>query len=536
MVAIPLVCFLFHIPIASWQYILSLVLSAGFIFLLNSTTKNPLSLNGLLTCLGSCLLLTILFMAIASIFYDISWDGPEYHQGAIIELKNGWNPIYQPFSGIRKSIYDLFIFNYAKSSWIAQAVMYACVGNIQFAKSLHLMMMFSVAALAVSFMLSFEKIRIRFILLIAFVLAFNPITITQFFTFYLDALLSSCLICMFILLINYYREERKLLYLPGIFFAVHLASTLKFTGIVYAIMFSFFFILAYVIAGKIRKAVQLGVVFGLMHLSILCSTGYNPYVTNLIEFHHPFYPLNKIKFPTNAQLPVGFVEQNRVTNFFVSLFSRTQNAQAPQKATLKIPFTYSVSEISLHPVADARLGGFGVWFSGVFLLSLYLLYDIIRHEKLSYQSPYFWFLYLHISILMTVFIAPHPWWARYVPQFYLFPFIILIYSFLYRDAKPARIVRYMLLAAMVVNSYLTFEGTLRKNIPINRMIRAQLKELKAENKKVYLSTNELSNVTRLTDQGIETKIVKDEELTCKEILYLKVLEKHQAGRYCLQEK
>jgi hypothetical protein len=68
------------------------------------------------------------------------------------------------------------------------------------------------------------------------------------------------------------------------------------------------------------------------------------------------------------------------------------------------------------------------------------------------------------------------------------------------------------------------------------MIRAQLKELKAENKKVYLSTNELSNAARLTDQGIETKIVKEEELPCKDSLYLKVLEKHQAGRYCLQEK
>lgn len=60
------------------------------------------------------LLLAIIFLACiyaAGCLYDLSWDGQAYHQEAVIQLRNGWNPFHDaPLKGI----HSVWINHYAK--------------------------------------------------------------------------------------------------------------------------------------------------------------------------------------------------------------------------------------------------------------------------------------------------------------------------------------------------------------------------------------------------------------------------------------
>ncbi len=507
LVAIALIGFLFSISVTAYHFPISIILSAFYIYIINNKTAEPITLYSLVILGISCTISSLFFMYILKFVYDISWDGTEYHQQAIVELKNGWNPLYSPFKGLNSS--DIFVFSYAKAAWFAEAALYSFYGNIQAAKALHLTMMVGAAAFVSGFLLSLKKIKTPVVFIIGFAVAFNPVTIAQFFTFYLDGILYSCIVCMVVLLISFYLDNKKTYYIPGLFFCIHLVSTLKFTGLIYAIILSFFFIVANLLPWDFKKTVRLSLLFLFMHLSVLFTTGYNPYITNTTAYHHPFYPLNTLKIPSCAQIPEEFCEYNRVYAFFYSIFSKTQNKQSPEYANLKIPFTDSVDEVSLHPIADSRVGGFGVWFSGMFVLSLLLLCDIVRHEKFALKSPFYWLVFLIFALLVSVFINPHPWWARYVPQFYLFPFLIIIYSFLYRATKFFSRVRTLLLIAMLLNFYLTFEGMLLQNLPKSAVIRAQIEEIKLLNKEVVLCSNALSTSARLRDQGIKVTVLND---------------------------
>jgi hypothetical protein len=73
--------------------------------------------------------------------------------------------------------------------------------------------------------------------------------------------------------------------------------------------------------------------------------------------------------------------------------------------------------------ATGRAGGFGIFFSGIMILSLIVWYkaDLSNADRKTSS-------FLLLGLLCSLFILPGSWWARYVPFFFVFPFIALIYS------------------------------------------------------------------------------------------------------------
>ena len=78
---------------------------------------------------------------------------------------------------------------------------------------------------------------------------------------------------------------------------------------------------------------------------------------------------DKVDIMTSQQ-PLGFKDMKPIEKNFYSLFSKSENNWWVQVPTLKIPFTYSSDEVSQLNY-DTRVGGYGVLFSGIFILSLF---------------------------------------------------------------------------------------------------------------------------------------------------------------------
>ncbi len=532
LVALGWLGFYFSISITPFHYPLSLLLSFCYLLYINLSYQNFFPQKIIVQISIISIISSLLLQYLLSFVYDISWDGTEYQQAAIIDLKNGWNPLLNPFKGIYEN--DLIVYSYAKASWIAESALYSFFGNIQSAKVLHFTLMASTGFLVASFLMSLQKLSRYTILFVSIAVVFNPITISQFFTFYLDGILYLCLVSMIILLIEVFKNGTKIYLLTSILFCIHLISTLKFTGLVYAGVLTFFFLLAHLTFKTYKKTLYLTILLAVMHISVLFTTGYNPYMTNTIQNNHPFYPINKIKIPACSQMPANFCDQNRFYNFAYSILSRTQNTESPYHAALKFPFTYKLGEVSTHPIADARVGGFGLLFSGILLLSCLLVFDTLKNNPLRLMSASFWLCYLLIGLSVSVFINPHPWWARYVPQFYIAPIIILIFSNLISNSKLSSITRKLLLIALLLNSYLTLEGTIRQNLPASLKINDELNQLKKTEKTVELFYNRASIKTRLTDQSINVITIQESDLVNKKIDTLSYLLPVQRGVYSLK--
>jgi hypothetical protein len=178
--------------------------------------------------------------------------------------------------------------------------------------------------------------------------------------------------------------------------------------------------------------------------------GYNPYVTNMREGLHPFYPVlgpNRIDVMAENTPPIllnhGY---NRVEKFLISFFSQTESHTA-NPTRMKIPFTVSRQELKSLSLPDSRTGGWGVLFSGVLLGSL-ALFLMVRGWRNN--APILMILAL---IAVTGFINPECWWARYAPQIGLLPVFLLLPG-LQERARAPRIAAKALCTLLLVNNLL----------------------------------------------------------------------------------
>ena len=114
----------------------------------------------------------------------------------------------------------------------------------------------------------------------------------------------------------------------------------------------------------------------------VCLLGFDPYIKHIMNHQNPVYPvLGEGAYDImNTNPPKGFENKNAVEKLLASVFSKTNNLpeEAPE---LKIPFTIHSSEWIHLSNADIRVGGFGVLFSGVFLLSLVIFFVALCHNK-----------------------------------------------------------------------------------------------------------------------------------------------------------
>ena len=491
---------LFHIPVNPFYVLIPLV--AGCFYLRKKSSDKTDFLKQILILL----LITMISYFVSISVWDFSWDGRSSHIATAILYKNGWLPVYQNYHDFAElcHVYPASAFwgnCYLHFTEIISANIYKITNLIESPKTINFIILSSL------FMYSFvvfEKFlpdkKFLTLLMSAFVII-NPVCICQWFTHDIDLHIYSSFSVLLLTLIKIEKQQfsDKSDVFMFVCSSLMLAMT-KFTGCMYLFIICLtYFIYLILLKRDVKKYIKSVLLIG----GLIAITGINPFYTNFRDFGHPFHPLfgkNKINI-MDAGLPYGFQNMSNAERFLRSTFSESVNSMTEaykgdivmkQPVILKIPFTIQKkSFLNTFCFADIRVGGFGYFWSGILLLSLaYLPFIRFRNKNEKYL---FW---LVITIILSTTLAnPHAWWARYVPQFWLFPLFVIFFGFLRENFKTCvyknmnNIFILVIAFAVFLNSFIVIKQNTTFSIFITKKLKMAfdyIDEVKKPQDKIYL--------------------------------------------------
>lgn len=492
------------------------------LFLSNLTRKNTLKI----ILFSGLIVLCIIFVSalLSSLFFDISYDGRRYHQEAIINLANGWNPIYSDF---KDQNLGFIIDHYAaQGHWILAALIYQFTQNLESGKMFNILYIITSFCLLFSLLLQLRLMSWKKSLLISLLISLNPVTVAQMLTFYNDGQMSSLLIIQIALLGLYYLEDnpkRKFVLMMALATVMAILCNIKFTGLIYSGITMLFCIGALLLQKKYRNAFLCVLFCGVSFLYGILFIGYHPYVSNYIDQGNLFYPIMGSDYDIMShRMPDEFLNQNRIEKILYSWFSASQNNQTLMPS-LKFPLSISRSEWAALRATDLRIGGFGPLFGGLMVLVLIMVIMIWKLNKKSYSltKPVLFFgLVLSIALWFELLITNGGWWARYAPQFYIFPVVVFVCSFVVNDIKPIKILRYLMAVVFFLNIVPVVLVNVKYRIESTYKINRFIDELKqTKNKKILVEFPTFrSDRIRLSEAGISFQ--ETSELDCKNLKFI----------------
>ncbi|PAF43963.1 hypothetical protein [Helicobacter sp. 11S02596-1] len=451
---------------------------AFFIALACLVYRNPFYL----VCVILFVCILGLSVLLALYLWDSSWDGRAYHQIGIEYLSNGWNPLYQKMQDLEALkpflSHQIWVENYVKFSEIVASNFVLSFGDIEAGKALNYLFCAASFFYGVGVLgsLKFGVYKAVFLMILA---VFSPVLFSQIHTYYVDGLLGCALVILFLNIIDLENKPNKAKYAIFVFVLV-VASNIKLTGLAYVGVVGILYFLYRCFANKLAFGSSNGLscnngggggfkkwfpkeifISGCIGVVLIVLSGANPYFTNISEKRSPFYPLlgkNKIDIIT-GNAPKIFEQLNTPEKLFVSLFSKTQNISytSPNGPMWKMPFFRTKNESGFGD-PDVRIGGFGYYFGGVVILSVIFLYRI-RREFATPAGKKFGLLFLLIGA--TIAINPESWWARYAPQIWLLPVVIIGFSYFLRLEKSLIYLRWAMILFLVLNMYPAFKDGLK---------------------------------------------------------------------------
>jgi len=505
------ITFLFGWSISSSHFILALCITSSYFFTNSKLFSKKLLLAAILTFLA-VLVISVLF---SKIFYDISWDGQVYHQEAVIQLANGWNPFYQ--ISPPGEVDNIWLTHYAKGSWIDAAALYQLTHSIETSKAFNILFIISSFFLGISALINIPQINLTQALIISGLLAFNPVSICQSLSFYIDgqqaSLLLSLIAISYLLIVrSEYIRLLSVVYLANIC----ILTNIKFTGLVYASIFIFSLIVWLLIKRNSQLAVKVVIIGTLSLLLGVGFIGYNPYVTNTLYKGHPFYPIagaNKIDI-ISTNIPKNFIGKNRLEKLFLSTFSKSASTYPPEASKLKLPLTsQSIKEREYFTNTDVRVAGFGPLFSGAILLSLIVCLLSLRRDLSKTRMAV-----LLTSLLMSsILINPEAWWARYVPQLWMLPILFSILALILKS-NILNFLGYSIIVVLLANILMVSSIYFENNFKMSQAIEQQLGNIYNNNQMIIVNFYQdfRSNRIRFIEKDIKYREVKSlKELPCK---------------------
>ncbi len=425
--------------------------------------------------------------------YDDSADGNGYHKFAVGLLKNGWNPIYDSQESVIKKLdlnsdENVWVEHYPKATWIYGASVYKITNNIETAKTYNVLILFIVFFIIAYLINKFYEKKISS-LLIALSACLFPIIWQQIFCLYIDGFMG---LILFLLVIYFYlfinNDNNKEYFFISAALMIIIIN-IKFTGLFYAGIFCGGYYIYYLIT-KIRSKnynslVKTTVAFAFVVLIALLIVGSNSYVKNIVVKHNPLYPImgeDKIDIITNQQ-PKSFNEKSPIEKNFYSIFSYTANYATSfnvGEPELKIPFTSS-KDVELNRMAeDTRIGGFGIYFSGIFIISVIVI--LISLVMFVVKKNYVKLVFIGVPFVITLllmFFFDESWWARYAPQTY-FVIVMAIFILLTSNKRKFYICGIVLLLVCCYNSAFIAKHMANVKLPISGQIRMNLENLEGK--------------------------------------------------------
>lgn len=483
------------------------VIVGGFIF------DKKLALAGLVT-----LAVTAVSVAVAGTVMDMSYDGMYFHKQALYNIANGWNPLYQPLSEVDRfaGLQDLALWldNYPKGVWSLYGAVYAICGRIEAAKGINILFVMMLFFSAFDTIKSVFRLRGGMRVVIAAVFAANPVILSQLFTFMNDLPVASLVMVCAFLGMKIFAEKADSCDYITLVAAFAASFTTKFTCPVYCGAVLGAYGVAYAIKVRDLRIIKPCAAVILSAALGVCLLGVDPYIKHMANGQHPVYPvMGEGKYDImNTNAPEGFNDMPRVKQLAVSLFS--QCAPNPgDKAVLKLPFTVTKAELDAVGAPDVRVSGFGVFFSGILLLSLLLaVYAAIKSGKNIAAVP------AAVMFILLALLVPETWWARYNPYIYYIPCLLLLW---FAAAGKMRVISYAMSVLMLVNGVISGVAVYRVFDAKTDMINAKLADMKADGRTVKLNINDFPSHTVWFDEaGVSYEAASDTpEGITPEVLY-----------------
>ncbi|QXP69645.1 glycosyltransferase family 39 protein [Polaribacter sp. R2A056_3_33] len=445
----------------------------------------------------------ILFTVFISYQYiDLTFDGQAYHQEIMIQISNGWNPVYESIK--MSNSQSLWVNHYPRSYEVLASFFYNITNSITTAKSVNIL--FCILSFFYSFLFFKEKYKKKKAFIIAFIIACNPVVLIQLTTNLNDGFLYATTIISFF---TYVLSKKRKTYLIDFLLSLVLLINVKFTGLIFGVVLCLLFLLQLIFFEKENKIIILK---KLLFLSLLISPFLlTPYGKNFIEKGHFFYPLmgkEKVDIAT-YYIPDVLKEKNRFNKLIYTNFVSIGNRSDSQ---LKIPFSFTFNELQKMRNGGPRLGSFGVWWGGILISSvLYYLLGILRVRK-QFQFSEYEFLIAVIFGLMLLNQAG--WWLRYTPYFWLVPLFLFLSIDRYKKQTKGLGLLFVLVA---INACLTLVVSLGLRYKDSITLKHKLMELSTSGKEykvdfgAYLGNKVLFNEYNIIFEVVDVKTLKNPE-------------------------
>lgn len=442
-------------------------------------------------------------------FIDFSYDGQSYHIPAMIALASGWNPFLNPHLiewnqiFVQESGTELYIDHYPLGSWIMAATVYKLTGLIESGKAFNLIYMFVVYLVAIDFIDRICKCSKFTKYILSSLICLNPIIVCQLGSFYVDGQLAALLTIAIILSVEYvWFEDHRTLALFGL--ALISLINVKMTGLAYASIIGASTFLGLVFLR--RHSGRFASIFSAAWVVAVLVVGFHPYITNTIQYKTPFYPIGAvIKNPLEHQIHRSFLEKSRLEKLAYSLAGRQNDTLS--MPVLKSPFVISKSDIWKYASTDVNFGAFGPLF---FLVLIELLvvgaFVLIKERKIS-----FFLVFAFLLLLTTMAPISEMWKARYAPQLWLLP-IILIIALYNNNQLWVRLAAMAGWAALIVNvalvSYVNLGSSYTRSLDFSKSLALLIKNDYGDKiLEIYFPSRIVTHKARLSEYGISYKMV-----------------------------
>lgn len=434
----------------------------------------------------------LFFTVVASgIVYDHTWDGCAYHKTAVGLLKEGWNPIRMSadkYNSITNSIQPardnplLWTEIYPKATWYFASIIYYVTGNIEAGKCYTLIFAFITFGVCIDF---FKKRDLgnKECFILAAVAAINPVVCYQFQTYYLDGVVASVLTILIIKFLGFLyepgeinKQEQQL----SVFALLIWGCNLKFNIPLYIATICAIYCICLSFRDK-KVKVKDTLILILEGIISIFGVGFAPYITNIERYGNIFGSFGSLLDEKAFQMSFGIDGLSGVGRFWTSVFGRTSHGQYHTfKDVLKVPFTFKVEEFIYYTIPDAKVGGLGVMFSGLFIFStlIILIVFINRIKQKVFRLPVLYVFLIWSVSLIEFCLIPQTSQFRYVPHLYLC--VLLALYFILKNKKRFKLIciAEMIYIVVVIINILPWGGVTAYRIYESINTSSTLKELK----------------------------------------------------------
>lgn len=383
------------------------------------------TVSKLTKCLIFLTTFVLLYVIKLSFFYpDYSWDGQAYHLPTSVE----WSK-----SGKIGLVYvSLYSSTYPGLSELLQALWFRSTnisGPPHNISQLLGLVILSFSVVGIGRTLNWKKPPIVLGLIFSLTI---PNIILQSTTAYNDLFFSSLVVAGIYFALNFKKSEEpsRMINLYGIGTAAGLVASTKFTGAYFAFGL-FVLVLILNFRGVLKKIWHLisSIVLGIL----ICLPWY---LRNFENFGNPFYPLS-IGFGefTLFQGSLGTPDKA-----FFDYFSEKVGIQNSPLGVVRSWFWWPIN----HPVYDTRVGGSGLAWIGILILTLLIALLAIKKKGENLMLLQRREAIIGTFVLISVFIVPAGWWPRYVLFFPVIFGIIIINWLVMNAPKTQKVIAFLL--------------------------------------------------------------------------------------------